>query len=117
MRLTWNEIRARAAEFAREWADAKYERGETQSFYNDILDARAAYPDASLANLYDPDVMLADLRKAHRALDLAVDRLYRKAPFESDRERVEHLLMLYEKMTGGLLAKPDKPKRRKKADA
>ncbi|MBB5771868.1 hypothetical protein HNP47_001872 [Brevundimonas vesicularis] len=82
-----------------------------------VLDARAAYPDATLADLYDPDVMPADLRKAHRALDLAVDRLYRKAPFESDRERVEHLFMLYEKMTAGLLAKPDKPKRRKKADA
>ncbi|WP_336979240.1 class I SAM-dependent DNA methyltransferase [Brevundimonas nasdae] len=82
-----------------------------------VLDARAAYPDATLADLYHPDVMPADLRKAHRALDLAVDRLYRKAPFESDRERVEHLFMLYEKMTAGLLAKPDKPKRRKKADA
>lgn len=82
-----------------------------------VLDARAAHPDATLADLYDPDVMPADLRKAHRTLDLAVDRLYRKAPFESDRERVEHLFMLYEKMTAGLLAKPDKPKRRKKADA
>ncbi|ALJ09702.1 hypothetical protein JL11_16180 [Brevundimonas sp. DS20] len=82
-----------------------------------MLDARAAHPGASLADLYDPDVMPANLRKAHRALDLAVDRLYRKAPFESDRERVEHLFMLYEKMTAGLLAKPDKPKRRKKADA
>ncbi|WP_156314217.1 type IIL restriction-modification enzyme MmeI [Brevundimonas sp. DS20] len=82
-----------------------------------VLDARAAHPGASLADLYDPDVMPANLRKAHRALDLAVDRLYRKAPFESDRERVEHLFMLYEKMTAGLLAKPDKPKRRKKADA
>ena len=29
MRLSWNEIRARAAEFAREWADATYEKGET----------------------------------------------------------------------------------------
>lgn len=82
-----------------------------------VLDARAAYPGATLADLYDPDVMPSDLRKAPRALDLAVDRLYRKAPFESDRERVEHLFMLYEKMTAGLLAKPDKPKRRKKTDA
>ena len=58
--------------------------------------------------------MPADLRKAHRALDLAVDRLYRKAPFESDRERVEHLFMLYEKMTAGLLAKPAKPAKAKR---
>lgn len=82
-----------------------------------MLDARAAHPGATLADLYDPDVMPADLRKAHKALDLAVDRLYRKAPFNSDRERVEHLFMLYEKMTAGLLATPAKPKRRKKVDA
>ena len=37
MRLSWNEIRARAAAFARKWADAGYEKGETQSFYNDLF--------------------------------------------------------------------------------
>lgn len=78
-----------------------------------VLDARAAHPGATLADLYDPDVMPADLRRAHRALDLAVDRLYRKAPFDSDRERVEHLFTLYETLTAGLLAKPSRPKRRR----
>ena len=34
MRLSWNEMRVRAAEFANEWRDAGYEKGETQSFYN-----------------------------------------------------------------------------------
>jgi hypothetical protein len=38
------------------------------------------------------------LRRAHRALDVAVDRLYRKEPFTSDRERAEHLFALYEKL-------------------
>ena len=37
MRLSWNEIRARAASFARKWADAGYEKGETQSFCNDFF--------------------------------------------------------------------------------
>ena len=37
MRLSWNEIRARAARFADEWKDAHYEKGETQSFYNDFF--------------------------------------------------------------------------------
>ena len=37
MRLSWNEIRARAGSFARKWADAGYEKGETQSFYNDFF--------------------------------------------------------------------------------
>jgi len=36
--LSWNEIRTRAAQFSREWADAHYEKGETQSFYNDFFD-------------------------------------------------------------------------------
>ena len=38
MRLSWNEIRARAARFADEWRNARYERGESQSFYNDFFD-------------------------------------------------------------------------------
>jgi hypothetical protein len=38
MRLSWNEIRARAAHFATDWAGAKYEKGETQSFYNDFFE-------------------------------------------------------------------------------
>jgi hypothetical protein len=63
-----------------------------------VLDARALPKNAtsSLADLYDPDTMPAELRKAHRDLDLAVDKLYRPRPFGSDRERVEHLFPLYE---------------------
>ena len=38
MRLSWNEIRARAAAFAEEWRDAAYEKGETQSFYNEFFE-------------------------------------------------------------------------------
>ncbi len=51
-----------------------------------VLDARVAHEGATLADLYDPDVMPEDLRKAHRALDEAVDRLYRKAPCERPRK-------------------------------
>ena len=61
-----------------------------------VLDARAAHPDATLADLYDPDLMPPDLRKTHQALDRAVDRLYRPKRFASERERVEHLFVLYE---------------------
>lgn len=80
-----------------------------------ILDARAAHQGATLADLYDPDLMPPDLRKAHKELDLAVDRLYRKEPFANDRERVEHLFMRYEKMTAGLLAAPAKAKRARRS--
>ena len=78
-----------------------------------ILDARAAWPEATLADLYDPDTMPANLRKAHIANDKAVDKLYRKAPFESERERVEHLFMLYEQLQAPLVA-ASKPKPRKR---
>ena len=82
-----------------------------------ILDARAEWPEATLADLYDPDAMPANLRKAHQANDKAVDRLYRKKPFESERERVEHLFMLYEKLSAPVLAaaKPKPRKRKPKA--
>jgi N-6 DNA Methylase len=84
-----------------------------------VLDARANHPGSTLADLYDPDVMPPDLRKAHHALDDAVDKLYRAAPFASDRERVEHLFKLYEGLTADLVtkaaAKPTKPKRKGKA--
>ena len=63
-----------------------------------LLAARAVLPNTTLADLYDPDLMPVNLRNAHRDLDRAVDRLYRRSPFSSDRERVEHLLGLYEKM-------------------
>ena len=32
-RLSWNEIRVRAAGFAREWRGASYEKGQAQTFY------------------------------------------------------------------------------------
>ena len=38
MRLSWNEIHTRAARFADEWRDAAYEKGATQSFYNEFFD-------------------------------------------------------------------------------
>ena len=67
-----------------------------------VLDARAAHPGATLADLYDPDLMPPNLLRAHRALDRAVDRLYRRAGFASERERVEHLFALYEKICAPL---------------
>ena len=67
-----------------------------------VLDTRAAHPEATLADLYDPDLMPPDLRRAHQTLDRAVDALYRRGGFASERERVEHLFALYEKMRAPL---------------
>ncbi len=61
-----------------------------------VLDARDAYPEATLAQLYDPDLMPIMLRRAHQRLDKAVDLLYRPGGFVSERERAEHLFARYE---------------------
>ncbi len=73
------------------------DRAALASLAQAVLDARAAHPGATLADLYDPDTMPPGLRRAHADLDRAVDRLYRRARFASERERVEHLFALYEK--------------------
>ncbi len=65
-----------------------------------VLAARARHHGSTLADLYDPDAMPADLRRAHRALDRRVDRLYRREPFRTDMDRLEFLLDRYEKMAG-----------------
>ena len=79
-------------------------RSKVRALAQAVLNARAIYPNSTLADLYDPDVMPDDLRRAHRALDQAVDGLYRKENFQSDRERVEHLFTLYETLTAPVLA-------------
>ena len=79
-----------------------------------VLDARGAHAGATLADLYDPDLMPPDLRKAHQALDRAVDRLYRRPRFGSERERVEHLFMLYERMFAPLIVGTKTKKKQRK---
>lgn len=66
-----------------------------------ILDARALYPDCSLADLYDETVMPPELRKAHQANDRAVMQAYGfyvKTMTESSC--VAELMKMYKEMTG-----------------
>ncbi|SDD74917.1 class I SAM-dependent DNA methyltransferase [Aquimonas voraii] len=83
-----------------------------------VLDARAAFPDSTLADLYDPLSMPPALVKAHQQLDRAVDAAYtavekaagRKAPkLGTDAERVAFLFERYQALTSLLPA--EKPKR------
>ena len=71
---------------------------------------------ATLADLYDPLVMPVDLRKAHEALDRAVDRCYRRAGFKTERERLEFLLALYEQLTTLFTTAPAKKRARRRAE-
>ena len=64
-----------------------------------ILDARAKYPDCSLADLYDETVMPSELRKAHQANDRAVMAAYGFNPKMSESECVAELFKMYEKLT------------------
>ena len=54
------------------------------------------------------------LVKAHTELDRAVDLCYRREPFQTERQRVEYLFALYEKLTAPLLPVA-KPRRKPKA--
>lgn len=77
-----------------------------------VLDARAHFPQSSLADLYDPLTMPPALVKAHQALDRAVDACYRKAAFTNDAQRVEFLFERYQQLTS-LLPTEKSPKKRK----
>ena len=64
-----------------------------------ILDARALFPNASLAALYDPLTMPPELRKAHEANDKAVDAAYGYKGQNNNEERAAFLFTLYKSMT------------------
>ena len=80
-----------------------------------VLAARENHPDSTLADLYDPLAMPKDLRDAHSELDRAVDRCYRSQPFTNDRQRVEYLFAMWERLTAPLAAPKKKTRRKKKA--
>ena len=75
-----------------------------------VLGARAAFPDSTLADLYNPNTMPPVLVKAHQTLDKAVDLCYRSQPFINETKRIEFLFELYDKYTAGLFVKERKRK-------
>jgi hypothetical protein len=95
------------------WPQAVTEKQKTavEAAAQKVLDVRKEFPDATLADLYDPVAMPPKLVKAHAELDRTVDRCYRAEAFPSDRHRVEFLFAQYEQLTAPLVAK-SKPKRR-----
>jgi hypothetical protein len=90
---------------------APAQKARVEELAQAVLDVRALYPTSPLAALYDPLFMPPELLKAHKRLDRAVERCYRPEPFASDRERVEFLFALYEKLTAPLLPAPPKARR------
>jgi hypothetical protein len=80
-----------------------------------VLDARAQFADASLADLYDPLTMPPALLKAHQKLDAAYQPSGGKKNYASDAERVAFLFELYQRITSLLPALAVKKTRNNKA--
>ena len=108
MRLSWNEVRARAAAFADEWRDAAYEKGETQSFYNAFFDvfgvrrrnvARYEAHVAKLDNrsgfidLFWPGVLIVEQKSAGRDLKAAYEQAGEYFDALPERERPRFILV------------------------
>ena len=87
--MSWNEIRARAVAFSEEWKEARYEKGETQSFYNDFFDifgvrrrSVARYEQhvqkldnsSGFIDLFWPGVLLVEQKSAGRSLKDAYEQ-------------------------------------------
>lgn len=81
------------------WPDtSEVKRKHIESLAEEVLLIREDYPDKSLADLYDPNKMPQTLLEAHKALDRAVEALYRERPFRDASERLEYLFARYEKL-------------------
>ncbi|QJU56428.1 class I SAM-dependent DNA methyltransferase [Sphingomonas sp. AP4-R1] len=70
-----------------------------------ILLAREAHFPATIADLYDPEAMPDDLRRAHEENDEVLERIYIGRRFRNDTERLEKLFDLYTKMTANAAPK------------
>ena len=78
------------------------QRAKIEQTAQAILDARALYPDSSLADLYDETTMPPELRKAHQDNDRAVMRAYGFSVRDTtEASCVAELMRMYEKLTEG----------------
>ncbi len=79
----------------------------------EILLAREAHFPATIADLYDPKAMPADLRAAHDRNDETLERIYIGRRFKNDTERLEKLFEMYTQMTAKQATTPKKQAKRK----
>ena len=98
------------------WPDCSLtQKNNIESLAEEILLIRADYPDSTLAQLYNPDVMPEQLKTVHQKLDLAVDALYQIEPFADASERLSCLLARYEKLVAAdEESEPKKPVKKSK---
>ena len=100
------------------WVDATDgQKKKIETLAQAVLDARAKFPNSSLADLYDPLTMPPVLLKAHQTLDRAVMKLYKFKQDMSESAIVAALMERYQKLTAPPTMIPEPPparKRRKK---
>ena len=89
-------------------------KADLTSSAEDILLARETHFPATIADLYDPDDMPANLREAHERNDEVLERIYVGRRFRNDTERLEKLFELYTKMVSSV---PTEKSTRKKIQA
>ena len=74
-------------------------RGRIEEAARGVIEARALFPDSTLADLYDPVTMPPELRAAHRRVDRLVLSAYGLPPSAADAEVVSRLFTLHERLT------------------
>lgn len=83
------------------WPDCTdVQKATIESCAQALLDARELYPNDSLADLYDPDLMPIELRRAHKALDAAVEAAYGVNFNDDEKKIVAYLFKLHAEKTG-----------------
>ena len=108
MRLSWSEIRVRAAQFVRKWQDASYESGEAQNFYNDFFEvfgvarrsvaryeehARRLHNRAGQIDLFWPGVLVVEQKSGGRDLKRAYARPSEYLDALLEREQPRYVLV------------------------
>ena len=94
----WPDVLSEPGLPARKKMHAGRVRSDIEQTAQEILDARAKYPDSSLADLYDENLMPPELRKAHKENDKAVMQAYGFSTKMSEAEIVAELFKMYEKL-------------------
>ena len=82
------------------WPEAdEAQKAAIEKLAQGVLDARALFPESSLADLYDPLSMPPELLKAHQALDRAVTKRYGFSPRDTEADLVARLMTMCQAMT------------------
>lgn len=108
MPLSWNEIRVRATKFSKDWEDAHYEKGETQSFYNEFFEVfgntrrnvsvyekkvKKLDNKTGFIDLFWPGYLIVEQKSAGRSLEVAREQATNYFLALSEQEKPRYILL------------------------